>query len=113
MDAAAKDASRNEDNELDVSEDRLELDESQTAVKLLNETLEPPSNSNITIEEQMQLLCDLFGHQSDVIWDSYTANQKEALKNKLKLVLDPSTSSSKKKNLVSCYKVQYSVMIYF
>lgn len=102
MDPAAKDATRNEDNELDVYEDRLLLDEPQSAVKLLNETLEPPSHSNITIEEQMQLLCDLFGHESDIIWDSYTANQKEALKNKLKLVLDPSSSSNaKKKNIVS------------
>lgn len=101
MDSASKDAPRNEDNEMDLpEEDQLALEETKSVVKLLNETLEPPSDANITIEEQMQLLCDLFGHESDVIWDSYTVQQKEALKNKLKLVLDPGTSA-KKKNLVS------------
>lgn len=99
-DTSAKDASRNEDNEMEVPEDRMLLEDSQSAAKLLNETLEPSSESNITIEEQMQLLCDLFGHKEDVIWDSYTPNQREALKNKLKLVLDPETKS-KKKNIVS------------
>lgn len=92
---------RNEDNELDIPEDMVVVDEeTQTAVKLLNEIREPSVESDITIEEQMQLLCDLFGHESDVIWDSFTRGQKEALKNKLKLVLDPA-SNAKKKNVVS------------
>lgn len=98
MDPSSKESSRNEDNEMDIPDDRMLMDDSESAVKLINETMEP---SNITIEEQMQLLCDLFGHESDVIWDSYTANQKEALKNKLKLVLDPGTNNAKKKNIVS------------
>lgn len=100
-DSVSKENIRNEDNEMDLpdGQDPM-LDEQHTAVKLLNETLEPSSTSNISIEEQMQLLCDLFGHQSDVIWDSYTPRQKEALKNKLKLVLDPGPNS-KKRNVVS------------
>lgn len=103
MDTGSKDTLRNEDNEMDVPEDRLhlELEASSSAVKLFNETLEPSINSNITIEEQMQLLYDLFGHERDVIWDSYTPHQKEALKNKLKLVLDPGTNHTKRKNIVS------------
>lgn len=112
MEPTSKEAPRNEDNELDVSEDRLKLDDAQSAVKLFNETIEPTINSDIPIEEQMQLLCDLFGHESDVIWDSYTLSQKEALKNKLKLVLDPGTQNSKKKNIVS-YIIISSCMIYF
>lgn len=99
-DAPAKGSPRNEDNELEIPDDRMLLEDSQSASKLLNETLEPSRESNITIEAQMQLLCDLFGHKEDVIWDSYTPNQREALKNKLKLVLDPETKS-KKKNIVS------------
>lgn len=101
MDPGSKEALRNEDNEMDVPDDRMHLEDSSSAVKLFNETLEPSINSNITIEEQMQLLYDLFGHERDVIWDSYTPHQKEALKNKLKLVLDPGTNHAKRKNIVS------------
>lgn len=101
MESVPKEQTRNEDNEMDLPDGQDPIfDDQQTGVKLLNETLEPSSTSNISIEEQMQLLCDLFGHQSDVIWDSYTPHQKEALKNKLKLVLDPGTNS-KKRNIVS------------
>lgn len=101
MDSPGKDSSRNEDNEMDMPSDMVMVDDSETAaVKLITETLEPSTDSDIPIEEQMQLLCDLFGHENDVIWDSYTSNQKEALRNKLKLVLDPA-SGSKRKNLVS------------
>lgn len=72
--------------------------ETESVVKLITDE---PEKESITVEQQMQLLCNLFGHEDSIIWDNFTPDQREALKNKLKLILDPSSTSARRKNLVS------------
>lgn len=41
----------------------------------------------ISLGEQMQIMCDLYGFRQDTYWDCYRADQKDALRNKLSLIV--------------------------
>lgn len=41
----------------------------------------------ISVGEQMQILCDLYGFKEDTYWDCYRDDQKDALRNKLSLIM--------------------------
>lgn len=41
----------------------------------------------ISVGEQMQMMCDLYGFKQDTYWDSYREDQKDALRNKLSLIV--------------------------
>lgn len=52
----------------------------------------------ISVGEQMQILCDLYGFKQDTFWDSYRDDQRDALRNKLSLIV--SNEFVTEKNLV-------------
>lgn len=60
---------------------------------------ERQKNQVISVGEQMQIMCDLYGFKQDTYWDSYRDDQQEALKNKLALIV--SHEFVDEKNLVS------------
>lgn len=55
----------------------------------------------ISVGEQMQIMCDLYGFKQDTYWDCYREDQKDALRNKLSLIL--SQEFVNEKNLVKCF----------
>lgn len=52
----------------------------------------------ISVGEQMQIMCDLYGFKQDTYWDCYRSDQKDALRNKLSLIV--SNEFVSEKNLV-------------
>lgn len=53
----------------------------------------------ISVGEQMQIMCDLYGFKQDTYWDCYRDDQKDALRNKLSLIV--SHEFVTEKNLVN------------
>lgn len=58
----------------------------------------PETKQMINVGEQMQIMCDLYGFKQDTYWDCYRPDQKDALKNKLGLIV--SNEFVSEKNLV-------------
>ena len=61
----------------------------------------------ITVLEQMQIMCDLYGFKQDTYWDCYRPDQQDALRNKLSLIV--SNEFVTEKNLVNLRLLPHAV----
>lgn len=64
-----------------------------------DDELEPiVKREKICVKKQLQILCDLYGYREETYWDCYQPDQKDALTNKLSLIV--SNEFVSEKNLV-------------
>lgn len=68
----------------------IELDEEQDPPVIdeeVKQLVDDGQQQVISLGEQMQIMCDLYGFRQDTYWDCYRSDQRDALRNKLSLIV--------------------------
>lgn len=66
---------------------RIDSDKKEDSDNEENKLVGDSQQQVISLGEQMQIMCDLYGFRQDTYWDCYRADQKDALRNKLSLIV--------------------------